>query len=140
MEALIQIFRMDELTIEARKRAIKKLAAAIEREYASNFTDEIVEELCSLLDHSQMLMAQAEGDSLVERLLGTKNILEVEGLIPSRDAVDHAIHELKALNQYVSHMEGTLEHLHEHERHVWGRVTSIMKDFGTGILRREIKA
>ena len=49
MEAIVEIFRMSELSPEVRVRAIKKLAQALENQHGTNFTGEVVEELCGIL-------------------------------------------------------------------------------------------
>lgn len=50
MESIIQIFRMDELSIETRISIMKKLGWAINHQYASNCTEELVIELILALD------------------------------------------------------------------------------------------
>lgn len=50
MESIIQVFRMSELSIETRIKVIKKLGCAINYQFASNCTDELVVELCLALN------------------------------------------------------------------------------------------
>lgn len=50
MESIIQIFRMSELSIETRISIMKKLGAAINYQYASNCTEELIIELILALD------------------------------------------------------------------------------------------
>lgn len=50
MESIIQIFRMSELSIETRISIMKKLGAAINRQYGSNLTEELIIELILALD------------------------------------------------------------------------------------------
>lgn len=50
MESLIQIFKMDELSVVTRIRIIKRLGDAINNQMAMNATDELVIELCLALD------------------------------------------------------------------------------------------
>lgn len=50
MESIIQIFRMNELSIETRIGIMKKLGAAINRQYGSNCTEELIIELILALD------------------------------------------------------------------------------------------
>ncbi len=50
MESLIQIFRMNELTIATRIKIIKALGIAINNQLGGNFTEAIVCELIVALD------------------------------------------------------------------------------------------
>ncbi len=50
MESLIQIFRMNELTVETRIKIIKSLGVAINNQLGGNFTESIVCELVIALD------------------------------------------------------------------------------------------
>jgi len=52
MQALIDVFKMDEIQKETRIKVIKQLGRAINQEYGSNITEEIVVELVLLLDPS----------------------------------------------------------------------------------------
>jgi hypothetical protein len=45
MESIIQIFRMDDLSIETRISIMKKLGTAINYQYAANCTEELIIEL-----------------------------------------------------------------------------------------------
>jgi len=47
---MIAVFRMKELSIETRKKVIKKLGHALNHEMAMNWTESIVDELLSALD------------------------------------------------------------------------------------------
>lgn len=58
MNALIEVFRMTELSIETRIAVIEKLGRAINDQFAMNITEPIVEELVKAL-RSQS--ARAEG-------------------------------------------------------------------------------
>lgn len=50
MESIIQIFRMDELSIETRISIMKKLGTAINYQYTANCTEELIIELILALD------------------------------------------------------------------------------------------
>lgn len=50
MEELIQVFRMNEVSIEVRCRLIIKLGIAINFKYGTNITEPLVYELVKLLD------------------------------------------------------------------------------------------
>jgi len=50
MESIIQIFRMDELSVETRINIMKKLGTAINYQYAANCTEELITELILALD------------------------------------------------------------------------------------------
>lgn len=50
MKALIDVFRMEEVSKETRAKIIIKLGRAINDEYAMNITEGIVFELVSILD------------------------------------------------------------------------------------------
>ena len=50
METLIQVFRMNELSIETRIKIIKKLGGAINDQFAMNITEPLVYELVLALD------------------------------------------------------------------------------------------
>ena len=50
MDSIIQIFRMSELSIEARIKIIKKLGIAINYQFAANCTEALVYELVLALD------------------------------------------------------------------------------------------
>jgi hypothetical protein len=50
MESIIQVFRMDELSIETRIGIMKKLGQAINYQYAANCTEELIIELILALD------------------------------------------------------------------------------------------
>ena len=47
---LIEVFKMEDLSLDTRISVIKKLGRAINYEYAANVTDEIVDELVSILE------------------------------------------------------------------------------------------
>lgn len=53
MNDLIAVFRMEEVSIDARIRVIEKLGRAINHQYAMNATDDLVKELCDLLREKQ---------------------------------------------------------------------------------------
>ena len=50
MESIIQIFRMDELSIATRINIMKTLGTAINHQFASNITEPLVIELILALD------------------------------------------------------------------------------------------
>lgn len=50
MNALIEVYRMNEISKETRARIIEKLGKAINFQYGANITEELVAELLSLLD------------------------------------------------------------------------------------------
>lgn len=50
MESIIQIFRMTEISVQARIRIIMTLGKAINMQYGSNLTEELVYELVLQLD------------------------------------------------------------------------------------------
>lgn len=50
MESIIQIFRMSELSVNVRISIMKKLGMAINHQFASNCTEELVIELILALD------------------------------------------------------------------------------------------
>ncbi len=50
MESLIQIFRMNEVSVPIRIKIIKELGRAINAQYASNITEPLVYELVLALD------------------------------------------------------------------------------------------
>ncbi len=50
MESIIQIFRMNELSVETRIKIIKKLGVAINYQLAANVTEYLVVELCLALN------------------------------------------------------------------------------------------
>lgn len=56
MSALIDIFRMEEISKKSRARIIIQLGIAINREFASNCTEAIVYELVSILDPSNKIL------------------------------------------------------------------------------------
>lgn len=49
MNALIEVFRMKELSIETRIKIIEKLGVLINEQYSSNITEPIVKELVNAL-------------------------------------------------------------------------------------------
>jgi len=50
MDSIIQIFRMNELSVETRVSIIKELGNAIDNQMAMNITPKLVFELCIALD------------------------------------------------------------------------------------------
>jgi hypothetical protein len=50
MNALIEVYRMDEVSVKTRIRLLKKLSTAINFQYGANVTEELVIELILLLD------------------------------------------------------------------------------------------
>lgn len=50
MDNLIQIFRMNEISIQSRIKIIKKLGQCINHQYASNITEPLVYELILALN------------------------------------------------------------------------------------------
>jgi hypothetical protein len=50
MNALIEIFRMNEVSVQTRIKLIKRLGNAINNEYAMNITEPLVYELVLALD------------------------------------------------------------------------------------------
>ena len=50
MESLIQVFRMNELSVKTRVRVIKTLGNAIDNQMCMNATEALVIELCLALD------------------------------------------------------------------------------------------
>lgn len=46
---MIEVFRMDELSIETRIRVIQKLAAALNYQFGANWTEEVEAELIEIL-------------------------------------------------------------------------------------------
>ncbi len=50
MNALIEVFRMDEIDSKTRAKVIIKLGAVINHQYASNVTEPLVYELVKILD------------------------------------------------------------------------------------------
>jgi hypothetical protein len=50
VNALIEIFRMNEVSVQTRIKLIKKLGNAINNEYAMNITEPLVYELILALD------------------------------------------------------------------------------------------
>lgn len=50
MEALIQVFRMSELSVTTRIEIIKKLGVAINHQFGNNITEALVYELVLALD------------------------------------------------------------------------------------------
>lgn len=55
MDSLIQIFRMNELSIQTRVRIMKQLGVAINHEFAANVTEAVVYELVIALDPSNSI-------------------------------------------------------------------------------------
>lgn len=50
MESIIQIFRMRELSIEARIKIMKSLGTAINNQFGANVTEPLIYELVLVLD------------------------------------------------------------------------------------------
>jgi hypothetical protein len=56
MKELIEIFRMNELSVETRCRVIISLGKLINNTYGSNLTEEIVYELVKILDNKHKIL------------------------------------------------------------------------------------
>jgi hypothetical protein len=56
MNALIEVFRMTEISAENRAKVIIKLGDAINYQYGSNVTEPLVYELVSILDPSNAIL------------------------------------------------------------------------------------
>jgi hypothetical protein len=56
MNALIEVFRMTEISAESRANVIIKLGDAINYQYGSNVTEPLVYELVSILDPSNAIL------------------------------------------------------------------------------------
>lgn len=56
MKAIIDVFRMEEVSKETRAKIIIKLGRAINDEYAMNITDGLVFELVSILDPNNEIL------------------------------------------------------------------------------------
>ena len=52
MESIIQVFRMNEISIKTRIKIMMKLGAALNWKYGSNCTEELIIELILALDPS----------------------------------------------------------------------------------------
>ena len=50
MKELLEIFNMDELKVETRKRLLKKMGEIINYKYAANICEPIIEELTNILE------------------------------------------------------------------------------------------
>jgi hypothetical protein len=50
MNDLIAVFKMEEVSIDIRIRILQKLGRAINHEHGANVTDELVDELISILE------------------------------------------------------------------------------------------
>lgn len=60
MKAIIDIFRMDEVTPKTRAKIIIRLGVAINETYASNITEPLVFELVSLLDPKNEILQEPD--------------------------------------------------------------------------------
>lgn len=56
MKELIEVFRMNEVSVEARINLLKKLGVAINHEYSSNMTEPVIYELVKILDPNNALL------------------------------------------------------------------------------------
>ena len=66
MESIIQIFRMTELSVEARIRIIKVLGKAINYQFSANATEPLVVELVLALDPDNNILDDAHYKRLYE--------------------------------------------------------------------------
>lgn len=56
MKDLIDVFKMDELPIDARVNVLIKLGQAINHQYAANITEPVVYELVKILDPNHSIL------------------------------------------------------------------------------------
>lgn len=49
MKEIIEIFRMEELSVDVRIRTMRKLGEALDYQYAANWTGEVIDELEKIL-------------------------------------------------------------------------------------------
>jgi hypothetical protein len=96
---LLNVYNMKEIKAETRIRLIKKLGIAINYEYASNLTEEVVEELVNLLESTTTdnddMRAQLKA---AEERVGTLEKV-VKDLSRLHDAIDK--HDKASLYQWV---------------------------------------
>jgi len=50
ISSIIEVFKMHQIEPKTRQKVIKKLGIAINHEFASNVTDDLVEELLQIID------------------------------------------------------------------------------------------
>jgi len=68
MQALIDVFRMSELSVETRVRVIEKIGVAINHEFGANITEDVVKELTEHLKSSAQGIAKSSVQQTEGRL------------------------------------------------------------------------